>query len=215
MDSRIGTGKELFSMSRKESTRPVMVKALGTNWNENYCFVIERIDFWGRPVGTEFMNGKSVKSRKFRIRTLLQMHETTWKKEIYAYYGYSEPIKQTPTPKSVSSIPKTPVTETQKEIDKTNRTAESRTAYSSPVRKTVPAAVETNKVPAKEDAEIIKNCRNCRNYKNQTCNGMRKAETCPDYVFMPSATEETKAMWPKEMLASYYRRKDAERHREH
>ena len=215
MDSRIGPGKELFNMSRKESTRPVMVKALGTNWDENYCFVIERIDFWGRPVGTVFMNGKRIKSRKFRIRTLLQMHETKWKKEIYAFYGYSEPIKQTPEPKPVAGIPTVPVAETPKEVKQTSKAPAPKAAYTRPVRNTNTVAEKTKKTPAKENAEIIKNCRNCRNYKNQTCNGMRKAETCPDYVFMPSATEETKAMWPKEMLASYYRRKDAERHREH
>ena len=214
MDKNIGTGKELFNMCRKESGRPVTVRALGTSWDENYCFVIEKIDFWGRPVGTEFMNGKSVRRRRFRIRTLLQIHETRWKKEVFDHYGYTEPQQTKPdtgTPSKTeypvrSAAQDRPVIKERPVIKDKQQTAFRRTPD-------ISSAADTAAV--KKSAEIEKSCRNCRNYKNNSCNGMRRAETCPDYVFMPSASEETKAMWPKEMLASYYRRKDAERHREH
>ena len=61
---------------------------------------------------------------------------------------------------------------------------------------------------------VQKSCKNCHSFKNLSCNGMRNPDTCPEYSFMPSASEETKAMWPKEMDAPYFRRRDAQRHGE-
>ena len=183
MEKKIGTGKELFVQARKQSNQPVMVCAHGTNWDENYCFVIERIDFWGRPIGSEFIDGKRIRQRSFRKTTLLQLHSCRWSKQVFEYYGYVEPIKE-----------------------KTKR------SINEPVNNLVSSSKDNIE---KEAVAEPKSCRNCRNYKNNTCNGMRKAETCTDYIFMPTVSQEIKAMWPTEMLASYYRRKDAERHHEH
>lgn len=87
MEKKIGTGKELFVQARKQSNQPVMVRAHGTNWDENYCFVIERIDFWGRPIGSEFIDGKRIRQRSFRKTTLLQLHSCRWSKQVFEYYG--------------------------------------------------------------------------------------------------------------------------------
>ena len=54
----IGTARQLVKENREKLDLPIMVHAVGTHWGENYCFVIERLDFWGRAIGYEYVNGQ-------------------------------------------------------------------------------------------------------------------------------------------------------------
>ena len=210
MRNTVGTGKELFIQSHKESDRPVMVRALGTNWDEDYCFVIERINIWGSPVGSEFIDGKLTRKRSFRRKTLLQMHSCRWTKQVFAYYGYTEPQKEE-TEKPKEKIYKGPlISGTNNKYDKERTSLIDEEKAMSPYHR--PSESENVTQAAVSEP---RSCRNCQNYKNNTCNGMRKAETCKDYVYMPTVSQETKDMWAGDMLATAIRKKEAKKHREH
>lgn len=208
MRNTVGTGKELFYKSQRESERPVMVRALGTNWDENYCFVIERINIWGRPVGSEFIDGQLTRKRSFRRNTLLQIHSCRWTKQVFDYYGYTETQKEEEKQPKKKIYPKMQISSSININADENGSLQSEASKDSEQQSSETAANATT-------VSEPKTCRNCWNYRNNTCNGMRKAETCKEYVFVPTISQERKDLWAGDMLATAIRKKEAKKHREH